>query len=142
MDNHVICIAVGAGIVIILVSIINQLRSEIASMKIVLDRISKQGGIPDMVSEEVKGELMSLISKGKRIEAIKRYRVVTGIGLKEAKDYIDQLGIQRASQEVNAEVMNLILEGKNIEAIKRYREITGIGLKEAKDYIDQLSKQK
>lgn len=37
-------------------------------------------------------ELKKLIAEGKKIEAIKKYRMITGIGLKEAKEYVDLLG--------------------------------------------------
>ncbi|WP_435575532.1 ribosomal protein L7/L12 [Clostridium gasigenes] len=36
-------------------------------------------------------ELKNLIREGKKIKAIKKYRIVTGLGLKEAKDYVDSL---------------------------------------------------
>ena len=35
--------------------------------------------------------LLGLCEQGKRITAIKLHRVNTGVGLKEAKDFIDQL---------------------------------------------------
>lgn len=36
-------------------------------------------------------ELKNLIAEGKKYEAIKKYRMVTGLGLKEAKEYVDLL---------------------------------------------------
>lgn len=36
-------------------------------------------------------QLRSLIAEGKKIKAIKKCRIVTGFGLKEAKDYVDKL---------------------------------------------------
>ncbi|HEU5097444.1 MAG TPA: ribosomal protein L7/L12 [Roseiflexaceae bacterium] len=33
----------------------------------------------------------ALAAQGNKIEAIKRYRELTGVGLKEAKDYVDRL---------------------------------------------------
>lgn len=52
-----------------------------------LNKISRQVGVPDTITDELK----SLISEGKKIEAIKRYRIATGVGLKEAKEYVDSL---------------------------------------------------
>lgn len=65
-------------------------------MKSSLDEISKQVGvvdilIEDMSMEELNVKLKELISKDKRIEAIKMYRIVTGKDLEEAKDYINNL---------------------------------------------------
>ena len=36
-------------------------------------------------------EIVALVRSGNKIEAIRRYRAATGVGLKEAKDYVDQL---------------------------------------------------
>ena len=98
-------------------------------------------------SEGSLAEVHSLALQGKKIEAIKRYRELTGVGLKEAKDYVDALDAGAQPPAVTpvapsvgdlAEVYALAHQGKKIEAIKRYRELTGVGLKEAKDYVDRL----
>ena len=39
----------------------------------------------------VDPELLGLAKAGRKIEAIKRYREITGLGLKEAKDYVERL---------------------------------------------------
>jgi ribosomal protein L7/L12 len=36
-------------------------------------------------------ELLALVNDGKKIHAIKRYRELTGVGLKEAHDAVDEL---------------------------------------------------
>ena len=35
-------------------------------------------------------EFFALLRKGKKIQAIKMYRELTGVGLKEAKDFVDR----------------------------------------------------
>ena len=67
------------------------LRSEISRLNLTLDKIAKHIGVFDAVTEEINEELKSLILEGKRIKAIKKYRMVTGLGLKESKEYIDSL---------------------------------------------------
>lgn len=47
--------------------------------------------VSDEVLSNLNIDLRKLISEGKKIKAIKKYRVVTGSGLKEAKEYIDNL---------------------------------------------------
>jgi ribosomal protein L7/L12 len=42
-------------------------------------------------SDQLGGELLQLIASGQRIDAIKRLREATGLGLKEAKDQIDEM---------------------------------------------------
>jgi ribosomal protein L7/L12 len=92
-------------------------------------------------------EVHRLMLQGQKIQAIKVYRELTGVGLKEAKDYVDALEsgsplaaanpAPRSSGDL-AEVHALAVRGQKIEAIKLYRELTGVGLKEAKDYVDSL----
>jgi ribosomal protein L7/L12 len=102
-------------------------------------------------SGQTLAEVPALLARGNKIEAIKRVRELTGLGLKEAKDYVEAMeaggeppalpstGAARpASQGSLAEVYALASQGQKIEAIKLYRELTGVGLKEAKDYVDRL----
>jgi ribosomal protein L7/L12 len=81
--------AIIIGVVLIgLLNAVNQLRSETVRTNLILEKISKQIGVPDT---DIEDELKSLIAKGKRAEAIKRYREFTGVGLKESKEYVDSL---------------------------------------------------
>lgn len=45
----------------------------------------------DAEQTKIDKYLISLIKANKKIEAIKVYRTMTDLGLKEAKDYVDQL---------------------------------------------------
>jgi ribosomal protein L7/L12 len=96
-------------------------------------------------------EVRRLLAAGNKIQAIKRVRELTGMGLKEAKDYVEALPNAPAlasmstapqapigSSQIEAEARRLLAAGNKIEAIKRVRELTGMGLKEAKDYVDSL----
>jgi ribosomal protein L7/L12 len=78
---------VGAGLLLWIVSSISQIRSDIARINVNLSKIAKQVGVPDTITDELK----SLILEGKKVEAIKKYRIATGLGLKEAKEYVDSL---------------------------------------------------
>jgi len=105
--------------------------------------------------------LRELIAQERKIEAIKLYRELTGLGLKEAKDAVDALESsmgtsppERIGSARNAEVpveptsllsgermatiSGHLFQGRTIEAIKLYREWTGAGLKEAKDQVEAL----
>ncbi|WP_446899218.1 ribosomal protein L7/L12 [Clostridium sp. LBM24168] len=66
-----------------------------------LNRISKYIGIYDELKEEIVEELKDLISQGEKIKAIKKYRMATGAGLKEAKDYIDSLTLVLRNKNLN-----------------------------------------
>lgn len=86
-----IWIILGVIILMLLVSIITQLRNDIMRMRITLDRIAENIGVTDILKKEEKEELRKLILEEKKVQAIKKFRGITGLGLKEAKDYIDKL---------------------------------------------------
>lgn len=94
MEDKIILIIIGSVLFICMLSIINQLRSEIARVNITLDKIAKQMGVLGIPTEDIDVELKDLISEGKKLRAIKRYRMLTGLGLKEAKEYVDLLSQQ------------------------------------------------
>ncbi|WP_138206968.1 ribosomal protein L7/L12 [Haloimpatiens lingqiaonensis] len=87
MDYLTIFYIVVAGLLLWIVSSISQMRSDITRININLNKIAEQVGVPDTITDELK----SLILEGKKVEAIKKYRIATGFGLKEAKEYIDSL---------------------------------------------------
>ena len=105
-------------------------------------------GAADIPDAE-RAAIRALFDGGNKIAAIKRVRELTGMGLKEAKEYVERWEQGGAAPELSignlvapahdlAEVRALALAGNKIAAIKLYRELTGAGLKEAKDYVDSL----
>jgi ribosomal protein L7/L12 len=107
-------------------------------------------GNDDLAAPDL-AEVSALLAGGNKIAAIKRLRELTGLGLKEAKDYVEGLplsgaipalppsaNVALAASADLSEVHLLAQQGQKIAAIKRYRELTGVGLKEAKDYVDRL----
>jgi len=46
---------------------------------------------PGASASSQDAELLALVNDGKKIHAIKRYRELTGVGLKEAHDAVDEL---------------------------------------------------
>lgn len=83
-----------AGLLLCTVSSISQMRSDITRINITLNKIAKHLDVSDItigVSDSVLSELKTLVSEDKKIEAIKKLRQTTGLGLKEAKEYIDSL---------------------------------------------------
>lgn len=101
------------------------------------------------------GEVRALLNAGNKLEAIKRYRALTGVGLKEAKDAVEAMQRgepvpelplppappRRITSEMaidDPELKAHLSAGRLIDAIKRYRELTGLGLKESKDAIEAL----
>lgn len=110
------------------------------------DALPTEGPEPDVVYH-----IKQLLGVGNKIEAIKLYRQVTGLGLKEAKDAVEAIQAGQSirftnlpsakapqSQATLLAVKTLLQAGKKIEAIKVYRQLTGVGLKEAKDVVEAM----
>lgn len=117
------------------------------------------------LSQEDTNKLAELIFAGQKIEAIKICREITGLGLREAKEFVENLEAQLHEEnptfplhlastaqpprpsmgnmpEDDAQKMTeLIFAGQKIGAIKMYKEATSLGLKESKQFIDALEKQ-
>lgn len=98
-------------------------------------------------------DVLRLVRSGNKIEAIKRYREIFGVGLKEAKDAVDRLesgqsisfqSVQFSSSSSGDnrlnEILRLARNGNKIEAIKRYKETFDVGLAEAKDAVERLER--
>lgn len=91
---------------------------------------------------ELEQQVRMLVSQGRKVSAVKLVREATGWGLKQAKDFVDNVGVaQRASKadqlDVN-ELRGLVASGRKVQAVKRVRKATGWGLKQAKDFVDAL----
>jgi len=113
--------------------------------------------LPDALEsspEPADDDLMTLISRGQKIEAIKVYRLRMGVGLKEAKDAVEALergeslppphGAAEDPDDSSAaafeqELLALLRQGRKIEAIKVYRDKTRIGLADAKTAVERLA---
>lgn len=103
--------------------------------------------------DEREAQVRSLISAGRKLEAIKQYREFYHVGLKEAKDAVDAMEAGRPAPIPSgvspygpvtdpgfaAEVRRLAREENLIRAIQLYRERTGLGLKEAKDAVERIA---
>lgn len=102
--------------------------------------------LPPTVAEALKS--------GDKIEAIKRLRGITGLGLKEAKDWIESYerggqpvaspfdspseGDRNAPIKLSEEAIQAMQRGDLILAIKDIRQSTGVGLAEAKAIAEMM----
>ncbi|MCP2327275.1 ribosomal protein L7/L12 [Hamadaea flava] len=135
----------------------------VAIVAFILGRTTKSRRPDDLVSAQMAArvpgtprpsangdEVAALLAEGKKIQAIKLYRELTGVGLKEAKDAVEAMAAGREpfaqvpfagrppAHDVAAQAAELKARGQIIPAIKLVREKTGLGLKEAKDFVDRL----
>lgn len=96
---------------------------------------------------EPEDDILVLIERGRKIEAIKLARESLGMSLAEAKDFVEGLEKgeranadtppRRPGHEADHEIDRLLREKRKIDAVRVYREQAGCGLKEAKDAIEQ-----
>jgi ribosomal protein L7/L12 len=103
---------------------------------------------PVVAIEAVRREL----DAGRKIVAVKLVREQTGLGLKEALEYVEALERGETppalpppaphQPEVDAleEVRTLALQGNKLAAIKRYRELEDTSLAEAKAAVEALER--
>jgi len=82
---------------IILIININTFQRNQDRIESKLNRIIENFGVSETaleeISDELKAELIKLVEANREIKAIKKLRYTTGMGLKEAKDYVDSLCI-------------------------------------------------
>lgn len=118
--------------------------------------MSENKTLPPQVTQQI----MDLLAKNNKIEAVKVFRQATGLGLREALDAVNGVeaamknggGTVVAGSEVSSyspnpvssgntldEVAQLMKTGQKIQAIKVLREHSGTGLKEAKDAVEALA---
>jgi len=108
---------------------------------------------PEAAAPASLDEVRQLVESGNLIEAIRRYRELYDVSLKEAKDAVDTLqagNVIEARQVVTGpltpeetgrvleEVQELLRAGNKIGAIRRYREAADVSLTKAKDVVDQV----
>ena len=92
--NNIVIFSLIATLCVLIISLalrIERLKSDVDLIKMKLNTISKHVDLPDPTNNELKIIVLELISKGEKIKDIKEYRLATGAGLLEAKQYIDHL---------------------------------------------------
>lgn len=94
-------------------------------------------------------QVQSSIEQGQKIEAIKRYRELTGMGLKESKDAIEYAMAnpthakkkKAAYDTQDAGVRDLIQEGRLGEAVEIYRKFAGVDEYTARDAVTEIERE-
>ena len=61
-----------------------------------LDALLKHAAVSFDVYEDVPADVRDAIERGETIEAVRRFRQATGVGLKEAKDFVDEVRRRQA----------------------------------------------
>ena len=104
---------------------------------------------PDAIADSL---LQSEIAQGRKINAIKRYRELTGVGLKEAKDAVEwglHLGIEgdekkkRSAAESfsDAGIRDLLREDRFDEAVELYAKFAGVDEYTAREAVEDIARE-
>jgi ribosomal protein L7/L12 len=107
---------------------------------------------PDPSVTPLPADVLEALEQGQTIEAIKRLRSATGLGLKEAKEAIDrhlagEPARVRPRPSIAAmaalpfAVASALRKGDKMEAIRLMREQGGLGLKAAKDAVEAYGRE-
>jgi len=110
---------------------------------------SRSSGAGAPLTPQFAEELLALGRDGQMIEAIKRFREATGLGLRESKEAVEALVAGRGLPSIagadvssdDAPVVEFLRAGNVIGAIKQHRTATGLGLKESKDAVEAIARK-
>jgi ribosomal protein L7/L12 len=90
----VVLVIVALGVLGILGARINEIHKRLGVLFRVeakLDLLLRQANLKFDPYQAVTQEIRQAIQQGKKIEAIKLYREMSGVGLKQAKDFIEEV---------------------------------------------------
>lgn len=109
-------------------------------------------------STDLIAEVKQMLNQGIKIEAVKLVKEKLGLGLKEAKDFVDDIengqnptvssstltssdNLQAIdSEEFVQKIYHLLYKNQKIEAVKLVVDAQGLGLREAKEYVDKIER--
>ena len=103
------------------------------------------GGAAEAAEEKTEFDVILKDAGASKLNVIKVVRAVTGLGLKDAKDLVDNCPktLKEAVSKEEAEKMVAELKeagASKLNVIKVVRAATGLGLKDAKDLVDNCPK--
>jgi ribosomal protein L7/L12 len=70
---------------------IEQRLGTISRLEAKLDAMMEHGGVAYDPNKDIPAAVLDALQRGNKIEAIKIYRESTGVGLKEAKDAVEEM---------------------------------------------------
>lgn len=72
-------------------AILDQRLRGLSRLEAKLDSLLKHSGIEFDPYRDVPQAVVEALERGKKIEAIKHYRAATGLGLREAKEFVEEV---------------------------------------------------
>lgn len=89
-------LSVGVALVLIRLSSFERRLDRMARLDAKVDALLKASGVEFDPFRDVPADVRDALERGETILAIKRFRQATGVGLKEAKDFVDEVRRRRA----------------------------------------------
>lgn len=91
MDEKAL-IAILGCLIVCFYAVVGNFEKKLNKIEMKLDKIIDKLDInEESLDGEIEEEIEKLVKEGNLVRAIKIYRMETGVGLKEAKEYIDEL---------------------------------------------------
>ena len=86
----------GVILILVMLSRLSTLEKRLRSLNGKLDALLKHSEVEYNPYGDLPAEVIKALKRGEKIQAIKHYRDATGAGLKEAKEFIEE--VQRRSE--------------------------------------------
>lgn len=108
-----------------------------------------------MINKEIDAQILKFCKENRKLDAVKFYKELTGAGLAESKDYVDNLA-ENASKKslekpattlfstennLDNQILTLIQKGQKLQAIKLHLDNTKTSLLESKNYVEDLAEK-
>ena len=84
-------LGIGLAIVLIRLSALERRLNRLSRLDAKVDALLRHAGVDFDPFRDVPADVQEALARGETIQAIKRLRQATGIGLKEAKEFVDEV---------------------------------------------------
>jgi ribosomal protein L7/L12 len=88
---------IGIALVLIRLSALERRLNRLSRVDAKIDALLKNAGVEFNEFENVPADVREAFERGETILAIQRLRAATGMGLKEAKEFVDELRRRRVA---------------------------------------------
>ena len=92
-ESAIIGVLSGAGMAVLFIRLatIQRRLNHLSRLDAKVDALLRASGVKFDELEDVPSDVREALQRGETILAIKRFRQATGVGLKEAKDFVDDV---------------------------------------------------
>ena len=92
-----VLVGVGIALLFIKLSALERGLNRLSRLEGKVDALLKHSGIEFDAYHDVPADVREALERGETILAIKRFRQATGVGLKEAKEFVEEIRRRRAT---------------------------------------------